>query len=388
MTVEETAARCALNRIFGYSPSDAHAVLEAFGGSAVSAFRSSADSVFDRVGPYRGIAERLKQGEPDAARSELEMVSKLWGGTCTFVPFGSELYPHPLAQCADAPLGLYVRSSSALQQVFDDTPAVAVVGTRDVSPYGRHWCRKIVEELSLARVRPRIVSGLAFGTDIIAHVSALEYGLPTIAVLPCGIDAVYPSAHWRQAEKIAAAPGSALVSDYPPGTTPKAVNFLRRNRIIAGLSRCTVVVESKARGGSLITAQFAFDYDRDVYALPGRLDDVRSQGCNTLIRMHTATAIDTVESLSALLGLGQGSLRRRADLMTSLECRYGRTGDVQRLNRIKDLVMAVRGRRGIGAEDLSRALGIPYAETAALLNILESDGFICSDLLQRYSLND
>ena len=126
--------------------------------------------------------------------------------------------------------------------------------------YGREFCTRIVRTLAQAPDRPAIVSGLALGVDITAHLAALDAGLPTIAVIPVGIDDIYPPSHRIAAGRIAAAEGSAIVTDYPPGTAPLQINFIRRNRIIAGLSEATVVVESKAKGGSLVTANIAFSY--------------------------------------------------------------------------------------------------------------------------------
>ena len=126
-----------------------------------------------------------------------------------------------------------------------------------------------------------IVSGLALGVDITAHAAALEGGLPTVGVSPVGIDDVYPRRHVPFVERMCATPGCALVTDYPPGTFPAAFSFIRRNRIIAGLAGSTVLIESRIKGGGMITARLAAGYGRDVFAVPGRIDDIRSQGCKT-----------------------------------------------------------------------------------------------------------
>ena len=383
MLNEETTELCALNKIYGFTPVTGHAVVDAFG-AAAPAFRASREELIKKVGAYRGVGDQLFPELLESARSELETLARLWSGTCTFVPWGDINYPSLLAQCADAPLGLYVRSERPLEEIFDDTPNVAIVGTRDVSPYGRHWCREIVKGLSACRIRPRIVSGLAIGTDICAHICAMECGLPTIAVLPTGIDDVYPFVHSRRAMEIASAPGSALISDYPLGSAPAKINFLRRNRIIAGLSGATIVVESKSKGGSLITAQLSFDYDRDVYALPGRIDDLRSKGCNSLIRLQTARPFETVEALCSMLGLGVGR-RRKADLLYALEQRYC-DADPTWVGLAKAAASLIKARRAISVEDVSREMCLSYSETVALLGILESDGFIVTDLLQRCSI--
>ncbi|MBQ2069136.1 MAG: DNA-processing protein DprA, partial [Bacteroidales bacterium] len=142
--------------------------------------------------------------------------------------------PALLKDCSDPPLGLYVRSSSPPEEVFRPRPSVAVVGTRDVSRYGLQWCRKLTGAIAQSPARPVIVSGLAIGVDIAAHLEAIDRGGSTIAVLPTGLDKIYPYRHEAYADRICNSPGSALVSDYPPGTMALKTNFLRRNRIIAG----------------------------------------------------------------------------------------------------------------------------------------------------------
>ena len=175
--------------------------------------------------------------------------------------------------CPDCPIGLYIRSNSDIEEIFDDAPCISIVGTRDISPYGDEWCKRIVHSLAEAPIKPVIVSGLAYGVDICAHQAALDAGLRTIAVIPTGIDDLYPYYHRRIAERIASTPGCALISDFPLKTSPQAATFLRRNRIIAGLSAATILVESKQKGGGMITCSTAFSYGREAWVLPGRIGD-------------------------------------------------------------------------------------------------------------------
>jgi DNA processing protein len=224
-----------------------------------------------------------------------------------FLGYPDPDYPAPLREIPDPPLGLYLNGSTPPTQIFEMHPMVGVVGTRDLSPYGRAWCRKLVEGLARAKVQPCIVSGMALGADGIAHQTALECSLTTIGVLPTGIDKMYPWQHERLAMQMVGMPGCGLVTDYPTGTAPVALNFLRRNRIIAALTRAVIVVESKSKGGSLMTARYAGEYGRDVYALPGRADDLRSAGCNSLIHENMAEIITTPEDLD----LARAILERR-----------------------------------------------------------------------------
>jgi DNA processing protein len=304
-----------------------------------------------------------------------------------FIGLHDEDYPPLLRECPDPPLGLYVNGSSSPTEIFSLRPMVAFVGTRDMSPYGKTWCRRLVEALSRTRNPPCIVSGLAFGVDITAHISALDLGLPTIAVLPCGIDDLYPAAHRKAAERIASSPGSALVTDYPPGTSPVAFTFVRRNRIIAGLAGCTVLVESKANGGGLITCRLADSYGREVFALPGRVDDARSAGCNALIRSRTAEAITGLPGLGEQLGLGRYSIRKKKDFCTMVSEYYGSRTDSSELGAICELAGIIAQRRGVDLEELCYLCGKPYNEVARIAVLLETDGFICTDLTGRCTIN-
>ena len=195
-----------------------------------------------------------------------------------------------------------------------------------------------------------------------------------------GIEKIYPWQHTELAGMIVRTPGCAVVTDYPVGTSPVALNFIRRNRIIAGLSRATVVIESKTKGGSLITAKYACDYNRDVYALPGRADDLRSAGCNSLIRQRMADIITEPEDLVERLGLGRPARRRKAGLEALLGRKYGPESP------LVQLAMLVKGHPGISLEEAARTAGWTWPETMERASILEADGFLETDLLQRCTI--
>jgi len=236
--------------------------------------------------------------------------------------------------------------------------------------------------MSRTKVNPLIVSGLAIGVDIVAHRTALSCGLPTIAVLPTGINEIYPQRHSDTARCIEKSPASALITDYPPGTVPHAVNFLRRNRIIAGLSQATVLVESKSKGGGTMTARLAYGYGREVYALPGRVDDVRSMGCNILIQEKIAEPISSLSTFLDSLGLGRWERRRSPDLELELRRHFeGMPSD--ELEKLVKVALAVKSRRGIAIEEICEFTGIPYADTISSASLLEQEGYIETDLLQR-----
>lgn len=375
----ERAALCALNRIMGFEPALSHCLVDNLG-SAVAVFSLSQEEKLRILGPFSKFGRLLDAAEIDRSGEEL---SALQDRGIDFITIRDGFYPAMLAECEDAPVGLYVRTRTPLDEIFGRRPQIAVVGTRDISLYGKEWCRRLVSEMACTARPPMIVSGFALGTDIIAHTTALECGLPTVAVLPTGIDTVYPWSHSRWADKLEATPGCALVTDYPPGTQAIAINFLRRNRIIAGLCSATLLVESKSKGGGLITADFAFNYDRDVYALPGRIDDMRSQGCNRLIRAKIAEPIDDIQILMSSLGLGVSSRRSRASLESELRRTYSDKLVPDEVERLVSVALHIKKQRDTTPGETASALGMGFAEAAAATGMLEADGFVETDLLGR-----
>ena len=169
---------------------------------------------------------------------------------------------------------------------------VAIVGTRDISPYGKAVTRQIIDCLSQREKKLIIVSGLAMGVDTEAHRAALEKGLPTAAVVATGLDTVYPSKNKQLAEYIETTRGCRIISQFPEKTAPMAFNFLRRNHVIAAIADVVIVVESKEKGGAIVTAKIAHSMNIPVFAVPGRIDDIRSAGCNDLIRTGIAEMIN------------------------------------------------------------------------------------------------
>ncbi len=380
---EEKACLCALSRIYGFEPRKGLALVEQLG-CASALFALDRDGVESLSGPYDRYRHQIRQTAVFEAAKELEMLEKTG---VTFVGWGQDGYPPMLTECPDPPIGLYIRSHTRPQDLWTRPKNIAIVGTRDISLYGLEWCSKTVEGLADTKQKPMIVSGLALGTDICAHKKALEHGLPTIAVMPTGPDAVYPHRHLSFADELCRRPGCALITDYPPGTAPLPVNFLRRNRIIAGLSHTTVLIESKIKGGGMMTARLAFSYDRDVFALPGRIDDIRSQGCNKLIAEKIAEPLVSVESLIKATGLdNMETPTRKTDISALLRMTFGERYDNATLNDMIALMECIRRTRGVTVEEAGAMIGIEYGRATSLISMLELEGFICMDLLQRCSI--
>lgn len=210
--------------------------------------------------------------------------------------FRDSCYPSRLTECDDAPLMLYGLGECNLNSAH----IVSIVGTRHATPYGTDFVIKLVKDLSEKLDNVVIVSGLAYGIDIAAHRAALHCGVPTVAVLAHGLNTIYPAAHRSTAVDIVRS-GGMLLTDYMTGESIHKGNFVARNRIVAGLSDCTVVAESAAKGGALITAGIAAAYHRDVAALPGRTSDRYSQGCNRLIADNVAAIVTDADSLIAMM---------------------------------------------------------------------------------------
>lgn len=208
----------------------------------------------------------------------------------------SEEYPERLKTCPDAPLALFYKGNGDVNSKH----IISIVGTRNATPYGQDMTRKIVSEICHEIPDIIVVSGLAYGIDIYAHRATLENGAKTIAVMAHGLDRIYPAIHRSTAREILSQGG--LLTEFPQNTTPEKYNFIRRNRIVAGMTDCTLIVESKKSGGSLSTARLANDYNREVFALPGRCTDSSSEGCNALIASNKALLVTSAEDIINFMG--------------------------------------------------------------------------------------
>ena len=208
--------------------------------------------------------------------------------------FTSEKYPQRLKKLEDGPTLLFTKG----QPAYNCPYTIGIVGTRRPTRYGIGVIRKILAELH--PYGPTVISGLAYGVDIAAHLEALKLGLPTVAVLGSGLDHIYPNAHINITEKMLDQGG--LVTELTFGTKPEMYHFPSRNRIIAGLSDALLVIEARKKGGALITAQYSKNYGRPCFAIPGAIDSPASQGCNQLIKHQKAQMITCGEDISSALG--------------------------------------------------------------------------------------
>ena len=271
-------------------------------------------------------------------------------------------YPYRLAQCPDAPLMLYAKGKVEV----NPRHIVSVVGTRIPSERGKDWCRQFVLDLAAQVPDLTIVSGLAYGIDVAAHKAAMESGIPTIIIPAHGLDRIYPSVHRNIA--VQALNNGGILTEYTTGTEPERHNFVARNRIVAGLADAVVVVESKAKGGSLITAQMAVDYSRDVFALPGRFNDSNAEGCNNLIKTQRAQLITSAEDVVRAM---QWQIEDKQPMQMSMLDMF----DLTELQRTIVSKLA-ESEDGWHVNQLVMELQLPYNEVAAELMMMELNGVV------------
>lgn len=245
------------------------------------------------------ISERLinlvGQMESHIARVEQELNFAERNHIQVLTPNDAQ-YPARLRECMDAPIVLYYRGSADL----NSRHILSIVGTRKATEYGKSFCQRFLRDLAALCPDALVVSGLAYGIDINAHRQALANHLPTIGVLAHGLDQIYPRMHRQTAIEMLSNGG--LLTEFMSQSTAEKMNFVARNRIVAGMADATLVVESAAKGGSLITARIAEDYGRDVFAVPGRISDAASTGCNNLIRDNRAALLQDAEDFVETMG--------------------------------------------------------------------------------------
>ncbi|GIV26549.1 MAG: DNA processing protein DprA [Bacteroidia bacterium] len=256
-------------------------------GSAESIFKSKKHQLVKVPGVGEVIANEILKSKDEALKFAEQECKKIEQYKLSICCYADENYPTRLKFYNDSPLVFYYSGET----VWNAEKTVAIVGTRKPTIYGKDLVIKFIE--GIRQTNAVIVSGLAYGIDAIAHQEALNNGLKTIAVLGNGLPDIYPASHTSLAKEIIE--NGAVLSEYPIKSEPDAINFPKRNRIVAALSDAVVVVESKVEGGSMITASIANSYNKDVFAFPGRANDLYSSGCNALIKLNKAQMIESAD---------------------------------------------------------------------------------------------
>jgi DNA processing protein len=322
----------------------------------------SAQAVFEQSN-CRDLAEVPKVGKAMAQhildKSTLQKAEEEWAFTQKYnikvLPQESADYPKRLRNCPDAPFLLYYKGNTNLNAA----KVVAIVGTRKPSAQGKLFCERLVQDLAV--YNPLIVSGLAYGIDVTAHKKCLDLQIPNIGVVAHGLDRIYPQMHKPTAQRMTNCGG--ILTEFRTGTEPFPQHFPMRNRIIAGMADAVVVVETANRGGSMITAYIANEYNKDVFAVPGRLDDPLSKGCNHLIKTHRASLLESAEDLAYILRWEKQATGQQKQLFANLS-------KEERL--IVDLMLG----KEVHLETIIRETKISTSRMAALLLELELRGVI------------
>lgn len=303
----------------------------------------------------------------DRAEEELLFIEN---NNITPVFYLDKNYPKRLSHCEDSPILLYFKGKANLNA----EKMISIVGTRDATDYGKSICEKLITDLAPYNVT--IASGLAYGIDICAHRAAIENNLSTICALAHGLDKIYPAVHKSTAEKMLENGG--WLSDFTSKTIPDRENFPRRNRIVAGIADATIVIESKKGGGSLITADIANSYSRDVFAFPGKVDDVCSEGCNNLIKQNKAALIQSAADIIYIMGWEQ---TKKANMPVQKQL------FVELKPEEELLVNVLKEKNAIAIDELCFAVNMPMSKVSSLLLTLEFSGIVKSLPGKMYRLN-
>lgn len=278
----------ALQEVDGIGDINAKKLVSHFG-SAEAVFKSKRLELVEGVGTITASKFNDKSVFGKAEK-ELDFITKNSINACSF---RDNNYPDKLKHCIDGPLLLFSTGKINLSK----QKIISIVGTRQITPFGADFTRQLIADI--APLNPVIVSGYAYGVDIVAHLSAIENNLQTVAVVAHGLNQVYPRNHHKYVPKIDANGG--FFTEFRSTSEPEPENFVKRNRIVAGISEATIVIESAAKGGSLITANLANGYNRDVFAVPGRTTDTFSEGCNNLIKTQKAHLLTSAADLIYML---------------------------------------------------------------------------------------
>lgn len=304
----------------------------------------------------QGMEAQLPRAEQELAWAQSKHIQTI----C----LNDECYPSRLRECQDAPMLIYYRGNANL----NTTHIISMVGTRQCTDYGKDICKEFLREMRQLCPDVLVMSGLAYGIDINAHRAALQEGLQTIGVLAHGLDQIYPRLHKDTAIEMLSHGG--LLTEYMSGTAADKMNFVARNRIVAGMADATVVVESAAKGGSLITARIANDYNREVFAFPGRINDKVSAGCNALIQNDEAHLITSAQDMMNFLGWQSATevASKRQAIQTELFLDLS--------PQEQAIIKVLDGHDGKAINQISIETNTPIGQLSALLFNMEIRGLV------------
>jgi DNA processing protein len=326
--------------------------------SAVFAAKSSLLEKVEGIGSVRAGSIKSFSRFKDA-EAEIKFIEK-YNIQPLFVTDAA--YPQRLLHCYDAPALLFYKGTANLNA----SKIVAIVGTRNNTDYGKHVTEKLVKDLSAHDLI--IVSGLAYGIDAIAHKCSIKHDIPTIGVVGHGLDQIYPPAHGGLAKDMIKH-GGGLLTEYKSKTQPDKHNFPGRNRIVAGISDATVLVETGIKGGSMITAEIANSYNRDVFAIPGKLTDSKSEGCNHLIKTNKGILLTEAAELITVMGWDEKKItskKQQKELFVELS------------DDEKKIVSLIQEKGTLHIDEINLLSGMSTSAVAAAILNLEMQGVVRS----------
>jgi len=335
--------------------------LIAYLGSEEAVFKETQKGLSKVPGIGSSLAKEIVNHKEALLRAEKE-IEFIMKNNIQYLYYADKNYPFRLKECPDAPLLLFTKTARNL----NDGKFVSVVGTRRATAYGKEICNQFIHALAVVP-NLAIVSGLAYGIDICAHKAALNNHIPTLGVIAHGLDIIYPPTHRSIAVRMLEKGG--LVTEYLSKTNPDRPNFVQRNRIIAGLSDAVVVVESGIKGGALITAGLANDYNRDVFAFPGRIHDEWSKGCNNLIQHNRAALIHSADDFIQLMGWDDALTPKKNIVQTEL---FTTLSDEE----MQIFTVIRKHPESIHVNELSILSAMPYSKLTALLLQMEFKGLV------------
>ncbi len=354
---EELICRLSLTMIPELGPVKARILTEHFG-NAASVFSAKKKELACLEGIGDLCARRLKEwdhfheAEEEIAFAEKHQLQILF--------ITDKDYPQRLLHCYDPPTVLFYRGNAPLNH----SRIISVIGTRNHTDYGRQVTEQLITALASQNVL--VVSGLAFGIDAIAHKACLQHQLPTVGVLAHGMDTLYPSQHKSLAKEMLLQGG--LLTEFRKSTKPDKHNFPKRNRIVAGMADATIVIETAVKGGSMITAELAYNYNRDLFAVPGKITDSKSSGCLKLIRQNKATLLTDAEQLIETMGWQEKKkvVKKQKELFIELSADE------------RTIVNLLNEAEATSIDTLYIKSGLSSSTVAAIILHLELQNVICS----------
>lgn len=363
MNEQQLLYNIALTRIGHFSLASALHLYRTLGsGEEIFLHRNEVQDILPDCSPR--LIDNLKDWSEPLKRAEAEL-EFCRNNNIRVLCLGDDDYPKRLEDCADAPLVMYYKGNANLNQ----SRVINIIGTRHCTTYGADFIRRFIHDLKALCPEVLVVSGLAYGVDINAHQQALAVGYETVGVVAHGLDYLYPAAHKDVAREMVSHGG--LLTEFMTCTNADKGNFVRRNRIVAGMSDACILIESAAHGGGMITAGIAFDYGREVFALPGRVGDHFSTGCNNAIRDNKAMLLTSAEDFVKAMGWEDDALRIEAQkrgierqLFPNLTPEQQRIVDV--LSECNDLQL----------NQLAVKTGIPIGEITSILFQMEMMGVV------------